>query len=202
MNTRLDNAEGMSRQSDEAEVSFVDVGERLRAIRLRKRMTLKRLADASRLSESFLSQLERGRVNASIASLQRIAHALGTSIAELFDPVPDGAVRLLRKAERPSLGFGVLGRKFLLTPTPLENLEVIVGAFEPGGSTGEEPYTHPDSDELFVVLSGAFELQVGDERFSLLEGDCVAYRSSMPHKATNVGDSRGEVMWIMSPPSY
>jgi mannose-6-phosphate isomerase-like protein (cupin superfamily) len=52
------------------------------------------------------------------------------------------------------------------------------------------------------VLSGTFELQVGSERYALSEGDCVSYRSSLPHKAVNVGSMRGEVMWIISPPSY
>ena len=54
----------------------VDVGERLRAIRRLRRVTLKTVADRAELSESFLSQVERGRANASVASLKRIAAAL------------------------------------------------------------------------------------------------------------------------------
>jgi transcriptional regulator with XRE-family HTH domain len=180
-----------------------DVGVRLRATRMRRRMTLKVVAEQAGLSESFLSQLERGRVNASIGSLQRIAAVLGTTLAEVFDPGRVGDVQLVRKDERPSLRYGVLGRKFLLTPTPtpLENLEVFVGRFDTGGSTGDEPYAHGDSDEMFVVLDGRFELQVGDETYTLDEGDCVNYRSSLPHRAVFLGEGTGEVMWIISPPS-
>src|ERR671923_77028 len=92
--------------------------------------------------------------SASIVSLRRIADALGVSIADLFelDGVPGPHV--LRRDERPALAFGVLGRKLLLTPRPLQNLEVFVGELEVGGSTGEQPYAHGDSEELFVVLSG------------------------------------------------
>ncbi|MER9236423.1 cupin domain-containing protein [Mesorhizobium sp. M0622] len=165
-------------------------------------MTLKTLSGKTNLSESFLSQLERDRVNASIASLQRITRALGTTVADLFDQEDGAGIRLVRRAERQGLTFGILGQKFLLTPTPLQHLEVFIGQFEVGGSTGAEPYAHGDSDEMFVVLAGAFELQIGSERLALLEGDCVSYRSSLPHKAINVGAGRGEVMWIISPPSY
>ena len=169
-------------QADEpapgAGTGTIDVGERLRLTRLRRRMTLRSVADQAGLSESFLSQLERGRVNASIASLQRIAAAIGTTMGELFEPDDRSRAKLLRKDERPSLVYGVLGRKFLLTPTPMEHLEVIVGRFETGGSTGDEPYAHGDSDELFYVLAGAFELQVGAEIFTVREGDCVNFRSS------------------------
>jgi mannose-6-phosphate isomerase-like protein (cupin superfamily) len=140
-------------------------------------------------------------VNGSIASLQRIATALGTTLAELFEPPNDSPVRVVRKAERPSLVYGILGRKFLLTPTPLEHLEVFIGRFDPGGSTGTELYSHGDSDELFLVLSGSFELEVDDTKVTLSEGDCVNYRSSSPHRALNVGPGVGEVMWIVSPPS-
>ena len=51
------------------------LGERLRAIRQLRRKTLKSVATAAGISESFLSQLERGRTNATIATLQRLSTA-------------------------------------------------------------------------------------------------------------------------------
>ena len=181
----------------------VDVGERLRAIRRLRRVTLKTVAERAELSESFLSQVERGRANASIASLKRIAGALGVNVADLFEP--NGSPtrpRVLARANRPALTFGTLGQKYMLTPRPLENLQVIVGEFEQGGSTGDEPYTHGDSEELLVVLEGTVHLQLGTEVFELCSGDSIDYRSSTPHRLTNAGDGTAEVMWIISPPSY
>ena len=180
----------------------VDVGERLRALRRFRRCTLRTIAERSGLSESFLSQVERGRSSASIASLRRIADALGVTIADLFEPDGGTAPRVLRREQRPSLAFGVLGRKLLLTPRPLHNLEVFVGELGVGGSTGEQPYAHGDSQELFVVLAGRVELEVGGERFELEHGDSIEYRSSTPHRVSNAGDGAAEVMWIVSPPSY
>jgi transcriptional regulator with XRE-family HTH domain len=175
-----------------------DVGERLRATRLRRRMTLKQVAGRAELSESFLSQLERGRVNASIGSLQRIAVVLGTTLAEVFGPRESGDVQVVRSDDRPRLEFGVLGHKLLLTPTPtpLRFLEVFVGRFDIGGSTGD-PYSHGDNDEMFIVLGGRFSVAVGTQWFELEEGDCLNYRSSLPHRAINVGDDVGTAMWVI-----
>ena len=180
----------------------VDVGERLRAIRRSRRCTLRTVATRSGLSESFLSQVERGQSSASIASLRKIADALGVTIADLFELEGVPGPHVLHRDERPSLAFGVLGRKLLLTPRPLENLEVFVGELDVGGSTGTQPYAHGDSEELFVVLSGTVQLELGGELFELEHGDSIDYRSSTPHRASNAGEDLAEVMWIISPPSY
>ena len=180
----------------------VDVGERLRTLRQFRRYTLQSVAARSGISESFLSQVERGRSNASIASLKRIADALGVSMADLFEPDELPGPRVLRRDERPALQFGILGRKLLLTPRPLHHLEVFAGELEVGGSTGPEPYAHGDSEELFVVVSGTVRLELGGEVFELERGDSIYYRSSVPHRAVNTGNELAEVLWIISPPSY
>src|SRR2546428_3657838 len=166
-------------------VSEVDVGERLRAIRRLRRCTLRTVADRAGVRESFLSQVERGRSSASIASLRRIADAVGVSVADLFDQTEPAVPRVLRRDERPALAFGVLGRKMLLTPRPLHHLEVFVGELDPGGSTGTEQYAHGDSEELFVVLGGSVRLELGDDVHELEPGDSIGYWSSTPHRISN-----------------
>ena len=124
------------------------------------------------------------------------------SVADLFEP--DGVrtrPRVLRRESRPTLALGNLGRKFLLTPRPLENLEVFVGELDVGGATADEPYTHGDSEELVVVLSGVIHLQLGSELHELEAGDSIDYPSSIPHRVVNVGDEVAEVIWVISPPS-
>ena len=183
-------------------VAEIDVGERLRDIRRLRRCTLRTVAERSGLSESFLSQVERGRSSASIGSLRRIAEALGVTVADLFEPSGPPRPRVLRRDERPALAFGILGRKLLLTPRPLQHLEVFAGELDVGGSTGAEPYSHGDLEELFVVLSGRVQLELGGELHELESGDSIDYRSSTPHRISNVGEELAEVMWIISPPSY
>jgi transcriptional regulator with XRE-family HTH domain len=180
----------------------VDVGERLRTLRGLRRLTLREVSERAGLSESFLSQVERGRASASIASLRRIADALGIAISDLFQPLEPRQPRVLRREDRPALAFGILGRKLMLTPRPLDRLEVFVGELDVGGSTGHEQYAHGDSEELFVVLRGSVRLELGSDVHELDTGDSIDYRSSVPHLISNAGDGVAEVMWIISPPSY
>jgi quercetin dioxygenase-like cupin family protein len=154
------------------------------------------------VSESFVSQLERGRSSASVATLQRLAAAVGIQISDLFAGEPQSGPRVLRRQQRQLLEWGHLGRKALLTPKPFHSFEVVAAAFDPGGSTGDEPYTHGDSEELLLVLTGRVHLQLGSELHDLSTGDSVNYRSSTPHRVSNPSDEPAEVLFVISPPSY
>jgi transcriptional regulator with XRE-family HTH domain len=180
----------------------VTVGAQLRLLRRARRQTLRQVAQRARVSESFLSQLERGRTGASIASLQGIAAALGVEVSDLFARSGGTGPAVLRRDDRPYVSWGTLGRKALLTPKPFEALEVVAASFERGGSTGPDTYQHGDSEELLVVVAGVVELTLGDEAFRLGPGDTARYRSSTPHRLVNAGEETAEVMYIMSPPSY
>ena len=103
---------------------------------------------------------------------------------------------------RQLLVWGRLGRKALLTPKPFHALEVVAAEFDPGGSTGDETYTHGDSEELLVVVKGRVHLQLGADSYDLGTGDSVQYRSSTPHRVSNSGEERAEVLFVISPPSY
>src|SRR6476659_3396973 len=177
------------------------LGERLRAIRQLRRKTLKSVASAAGVSESFLSQLERGRTNATIATLQRLSTALGIEVSDLFTSTAERP-RVLRREAREFVAWGELGRKALLTPKPFHSLEIVVARFEPGGSTGDEPYTHGDSEELLIVVEGRVHVQLGADLYEVAAGDSVHYESSTPHRVANAGDEPAEVLFVISPPSY
>lgn len=178
------------------------IGNRLRRARQLRGARLKDVADRAGLSESYLSQLERGRTRGSIAALKRLTEALGMTMAELFEPDLTDRPRLVRHAERRYLEIGVNARKAMLTSRPLDHLEVFVGQLDPGGSTGAEPYAHGDSEELLLVVHGRVVVELDGERFSLESGDSIFYRSALPHRVSNPNDAPAQVLWAISPPSY
>jgi mannose-6-phosphate isomerase-like protein (cupin superfamily) len=89
----------------------------------------------------------------------------------------------------------------LLSRPPLSDMEVYVGEFEIGGSTGSDQYTHGDAHEMLVVLRGVVEVSLGEARHVLEEGDSVEYTTATPHRTENIGSGRAEVMWIIAPPT-
>lgn len=178
------------------------VGGRLRSLRRSRRLTLRQIAERAGLSESFLSQLERGHTGATVQSLQRIAAALGIEVSDLFSSAGVHRPRVIRRGDRQAVAWGKLGRKALLTPKPFEFLEVVAAELEPHGSTGDLPYTHGDSEELFLVVSGRVELELDGDLIGLATGDCAHYRSSVPHRVSNPGPDCAEVLFVIGPPSY
>ncbi|WP_233290580.1 MULTISPECIES: helix-turn-helix domain-containing protein [unclassified Shinella] len=177
------------------------VGEKVKSFRTARRMSLRALGDATGTTASFLSQLERGLSGVNISTLMRIAEALGISLTDLFEDTPPPVGRVMRKAERPALPPAEGYRKMLLSRRPIRDMEVYIGEFDPGGSTGEKPYSHGDSHELFFVIRGKVELTLGDERHVLSAGDSIEYPSSVPHKTENIGTEPAEVVWMIAPPT-
>jgi transcriptional regulator with XRE-family HTH domain len=186
---------GMSANQDE-------LGVNVRKWRVRRRWTLRQLSEATGLSESFLSQFERGLTQASIASLRSITDALGISLGDLFETDAASGARVLREQARPTLPFGDDAMKYLITPKSLDHLEVFSVKFEKSGSTGPEQYTHGDSEELLIVVDGAVKLELASEVFLLEKQDTIVFRSSVPHRVVNVHPGLSEVLWILSPPSH
>jgi transcriptional regulator with XRE-family HTH domain len=179
-----------------------EVGSRLREVRRGQHRTLREVADAAGISESFLSQVERARVSASVATLRRIAVVLGVTVGDLFQETPSRQPTVLRAENRPTLTFGVFGRKFHLHTAPDRAFDSLLGEFDPGGSTGDEPYSHGDSEEFMLILEGSAQFQLGGETFFLGPNDSMVYRSSVPHRLVADSESGARVLWITSPPSF
>ena len=195
------DAELNSAGTDRAPIE-VDLGARIRALRLARGETLRKLAAQAGVTESFLSQVERGVASPSIASVQRIARALGTSIAELF-ATDDRAGIVVRAADRRRVVYQGLGAvdEFLTRATD-GRLQVIMSTIQPGGGTGDEAYTHDSDEEVVVVLEGVLDLWVGPEHYRLETGDAVTHSSRIPHRNTNPGPGVARVLFCITPPSF
>jgi transcriptional regulator with XRE-family HTH domain len=180
----------------------LQLGPRIRSLRQARNVTLRELAERAGVTESFLSQVEREVTSPSIASVQRIARALDLGIAELFiDEQPLGKV--VRKAERHRIGYpGLKAVDEFLTIGRSGRLQVIVSTIEPGGGTGEEPYSHDSDEEVVIILEGRLELWVGDEAHLLEEGDAITYSSRQLHHNRNPGPGRAVVLFCATPPSF
>ncbi len=186
----------MSTNSKELDAS--ELGARIREIRKMRRLSQTELGRIAGVSASFLSQLERGACSASFGTLREISAGLGVSLGELFDEETPIGPRVVRHGERPQLIDGP-ARKYMLSPHPLSHMEIFAGEFDPGASTGDEPYRHGDSQEFLTVIRGNVDVQIDSRSHILFAGDTIEYRSSQLHRTVNVGDTVAEVHWIVSP---
>ena len=77
------------------------IGPKIKHTRLLKGLTLRSLANAAGCSESLLSKIENGRANPSLKMIHKVASALSTPVAGLFQHGADADSVVLRRGERP-----------------------------------------------------------------------------------------------------
>lgn len=182
------------------------LGQQLRVLRRGRGLSLVELAKRTGLSIGNLSQIERGVSAPSVRSLKKLGEALQISVGDLFqetDLPPVGEINyIVRRKTRPLLKLGATGvQKELLTPTTPGALQMLLVTITPGGSSGPDHYTHR-GEESGLVLSGALELWIEDERFILDEGDTFRFKSTQPHRFANAGAKIATVLWVTTPPGY
>lgn len=169
------------------------LGHTIRGWRTGVGQTLAQLAEATDLSIGYLSQIERGLANPSLAVLKRLAVATNHSLGELLEPGSPG--------ERPSVHLvrGDRDRDVALPPEtyrlrPLHpdfraNLDLSVVIAAPGASSGVRFHDH-DQDQCTLVIEGQAAYYAGDEQYELGEDDAVYVRAGVPHRWVNNGPGR------------
>ena len=193
----------MSKRTAKAEPAMdVAVGQRIRELRRTRAMSLETVAARTDLSIGFISQIERGLSSPSLRVLATLADVLGVGIAGLFGAkestgsAPDAVVT--RQRQRAKLNLWRTGiSKQLLSPAGSEGrLNLFLVHMEPGGSTGDELYTH-DGEEAGLVISGEMKLTVDAESWTLKQGDSFRFASRRPHRFSNPSDdSKAVVLWV------
>lgn len=192
----------MSKRAAKAPAMDVAVGQRIRDLRRTRAMSLETVAARTDLSIGFLSQIERGLSSPSLRVLATLADVLGVGIAGLFGAketagtAPDAIVT--RQRQRAELNLWRTGiSKQLLSPAGSEGrLNLFLVHMEPGGSTGDELYTH-DGEEAGLVIEGEMRLTVDAKSWTLKQGDSFRFASRRPHRFSNPSDdSKAVVLWV------
>jgi transcriptional regulator with XRE-family HTH domain len=180
------------------EADQVRIGQQLKAARQARRMTLAEVADAAGITKGFLSKIERDQASASVASLMRLCETLGLSVGELFNASPGDVVR---RDAYPPINFGGSGMtEFLLTPHGERRLQAILSEIEPGGGSGDEPYSLPADVEFVFVVSGRLAVTLRNEEIVLGPGDALTFAPHVPHTFRSaLKDANTQVLWVFSP---
>lgn len=128
----------------------MELGERLRSLRKEKNLTLKDLSELANLSVPYLSDMERGEVNPSIESLQKVAKAFNMTVRDLFSGVEE-------LGELVSTSYPPGFEDFLKDPEFSEEINDEWKEFLMGMNfRGEQPTTRREWIELYLNLRRTF----------------------------------------------
>jgi transcriptional regulator with XRE-family HTH domain len=191
------------------------LGPRLRAIRLRRGLSLRELARRLALSPSSISQIETGKMQPSVRTLYAFVSEFGVTVDEvLFDQAPPdeasaslsesspsvaGPGLAVQRADgRPaiSLNSGVTWERLMFWAD--EDVEFIEATYEPGGaSSPADALVRHSGHEFGHVLSGTLRVIVGFDEFVLGPGDSITFPSSTPHRLGNDGTETVRAIWVV-----
>lgn len=151
----------MALPPDESVLVAVSLGNKIRALRQRLKLTLDETSTIAGISKPFLSQVERGRATPSITSLVRIAKALGVTMQYFID-TPTEARSVCRGNALQYFQFTNSASRFarLTNPVDSRKLDAILVRM-PAGQLPSEMTTHA-GEEFVYVLRGQLALTLED----------------------------------------
>lgn len=174
LSNMMDLAEGALRER---------IAARIGELRIMRGHTLETLAQASDVSRSMISLIERGESSPSAVVLDKLARALGTGLATFFDPDEGDALPspVARHEDQPCWKDPDSGyRRRNVSPPGVPQPMRIVDIHFPAGARVTFDSPRDDAVQQVWVLGGTLEVTVGGERHTLHEGDCLAMRLDTP----------------------
>jgi quercetin dioxygenase-like cupin family protein/DNA-binding XRE family transcriptional regulator len=176
-----------------------DVGPKLRKMRKSHDMGIVEAAQRAKISPGFLSAIELGKANPSVATLQRLTAIYNATVLNFFD-LPHKSGRLIRPAERRSL-HTESGVAMELLSIGSKMLECMLFRVPPkSGSDGS--YSHA-GEEFIYMLAGELEIWLDEtESHSLRAGDSFWFESNLGHRWFNPSAEEAVLIWVNTPPTF
>jgi transcriptional regulator with XRE-family HTH domain len=203
-------------------LEYGEMGDRLRAARTERGLSLRALADRVSVSPSLISQVERGLARPSVNTLYAIARELDVSLDGLLfvdvrtshvDPAvtqkpapPPAPIPALRPPRLPvqragdrktiRLASGVVWER--LTSESIPNIDFLYVTYEVGGASSPvHEFQRHGGQEWGYVLTGTLVVTIGFDDHVLGPGDAIALDSTTPHRLYNAGDEPVHAIWFV-----
>ncbi len=172
--------------------------QRVRELRKERGWSLDSLAQASGVSRSMLSQVERAQANPTLAVAFRIARAFGLTLADLVEaPAAASSIQIIRADDKAhTYRSDNLCQIRTLSPLNLEkDVEFYEVRLRPGGELRSSPHFE-GTREFMAVEKGRVKLESGKNSAELNEGDSATYRADVPHAIVNGGKAEAVVFLV------
>ena len=181
------------------------IGDKLRALRLRKKMGLVELGRHTGLSAAMLSKVERGKLFPTLPTLLRIALVFSVGLEYFFyDDQKRHVVGIVRRAQRKRFPERPDGRDISFYFESLDfaaverKLNAYYAEFQPLQPGKARLHRHTGV-EFLSVLRGRLELHIGTEEHILKSGDSIYFDSSLPHSYRRVSQKPCSAIVITAP---
>lgn len=177
----------------------MDIGKKLKELRLQNDLTLDDLASRSELTKGFLSQVERNLTTPSIATLEDIIEALGTNLSEFFHEEEE------RQIVFSNQDFFVDEQddyqiEWVIPNAQKNQMEPILLTLKPHRKS--HVMSSYQGEEFGYVLKGSITIVQGSKKYKVRAKETFYMDGSKSHYLYNHGSNDAKVLWITTPPMF
>ena len=177
----------------------VDLGIRIRTIRLVRQFSLRALAERSGLNVNTLSMIENDKTSPSVSTLQLLAAALNVPITAFFETdEPKSRFACHKESARSKIAFAHGKMEDLGAGMMRRGAEPFVVNLEPGAESGSTPIVHTGR-EFVYCLEGKIAYMIEDETIVLEAGDSLLFEAHLPHRWKNIGKTPSRSILVLCP---
>ncbi len=182
-----------------------EIGRRIKAARISKKITLEQLANQTGFTKGYLSRIENSEKSPPLSTLGIIARALGLTISFLVgEDEQQTSIGLVRKGERilvPRKGTAFeYAYESVAHTYPNKKMEpfILTLPLKPK----KKIFSQHEGEELLFVLEGTMRSFYGNREYIVEEGDCIYFDASIPHYGESLGTKEAKCfMVIYTPPA-
>lgn len=170
----------------------------LRILRKKMGITLEQLAGQTGLTKSYLSKVERGVSSPSIAVALKLAKALNAQAEELFgsESVPAEGYSLVRRQQREANNADVTAAHVPLA-RHIGHRVLLPFLVYPPRSYAQSAFKEHLGEEFIYVVRGRVEVDFGNERQTLDEGDALHFNAQKSHRLRTVSEEQAELLVVV-----
>lgn len=166
------------------------VGEKLKAIREQKKLSISELAERSGLTEDVINYIETEKDVPAVAPLIKISRGLGVRLGTFLDDSEELGPVVTRADKKPA-SISITSSSGVNNNSALQYFSMAQGKsgrhMEPffiqldSNSKKEYPASAHEGEEFIYVLDGEVELEYGKEKYNLCKGDSIYFDSIVKH---------------------
>ncbi|MBS4535465.1 helix-turn-helix transcriptional regulator [Clostridium sp. D2Q-14] len=179
----------------------MEIGKKIKELRIKNSLTQEELANRCELSKGFISQVERDLTSPSIATFIDMLESLGTNLKDFFNEVEEEKIVFTKNdmfiSEDNEYKYEL---KWLIPNAQKNQMEPILVTLESGGMSKEDnPH---EGEEFGYILSGSICICLGNKRYKAKKGDSFYYKANVSHYITNPNKSKAKILWVSTPPNF
>ena len=180
----------------------MDIGEKIKLMRIKMNLTQEELANRCELSKGFISQVERNLTSPSIATLTDILEALGDNLKNFFSDSDDNEEVVFHKDDMFQQEDNTLKHiiHWIIPNAQKNQMEpILIRLLKDGRSQSYNAY---EGEVFGFVTRGFVNLHLGHRLFKLRKGESFYYKANAEHFLENAANYEAEVLWVTTPPNF